>query len=98
MSLNVPLFFYDSIYAYWKVRMCAFLKSIDERVWITVDKGWSMPEGAIDDVVIIKEPSKWTAKERESSSWNSKGIKAIFMSMSLEEFMRLSNYVTAKDA
>ena len=27
-------------YAYWKVRMKAFLKSIDERVWNSVEYGW----------------------------------------------------------
>lgn len=28
-------------YPYWKARMRAFLKAIDERVWISVTDGWS---------------------------------------------------------
>jgi hypothetical protein len=98
MSLYVPPFFDGSNYAYWKVKMCAFLKSIDERVWTAVDKGWSKPEESIDGVMTVKETSDWTANERVLASWNSKGINAIFMSVSPEEFMRISNCEIAKDA
>lgn len=45
-SFNVsPFFSDDSNYAYWKVKMRAFLKSIDEMIWTTVDLGLSRPEG-----------------------------------------------------
>ena len=38
-SLNAPLYFDGSNYAFWKVRMRAFLCSIDESVWDAVDVG-----------------------------------------------------------
>ena len=37
-SLNAPPFFDGSNYAFWKVRMRAFLCSIDESVWDAVEK------------------------------------------------------------
>lgn len=97
-SLNVPSFFDGSNYAYWKVMMHAFLKSIDEKVWTAVDLGWSSAKCAVDGVVKVKDPSKWTANERELANWNRKGVNANFISVSLEEFMHISNCAIAKDA
>ena len=42
-SLVIPPHFDGNNYAYWKVRMKAFLKSIDERVWNFVKYGWEKP-------------------------------------------------------
>ena len=39
-SLVIPPHFGGNNYDYWKVRMKAFLKSIDERVWNFVEYGW----------------------------------------------------------
>ena len=43
-SLNAPPFFIGSNYAFCKVRICAFLSSIDERVWDVVENGWTRLE------------------------------------------------------
>ena len=37
-SLNAPPYFDGSNYAFWKVRMRAFLCSIDESVWDAVER------------------------------------------------------------
>ena len=42
-SLVIPPHFDGNNYAYWKVRMKAFLKSIDERVWNSVEYEWEKP-------------------------------------------------------
>ena len=42
-SLVIPPHFDGNNYAYWKVRMKTFLKSIDERVWLSVESGWERP-------------------------------------------------------
>ena len=39
-SLVICPHFDRNNYAYWKVKMKAFLKSIDERVWNSVEYGW----------------------------------------------------------
>ena len=36
-------------YAYWKVRMKTFLKSIDERVWNSVEYGWGKPTTPVSE-------------------------------------------------
>ena len=45
-SLNAPPYFDGSNYAFWKVRMRAFLCSIDEAIWDVVEIGWTRPEAA----------------------------------------------------
>ena len=45
-SLNAHPYFDGSNYAFWKVRMRAFLCSIDESVWDASDIGWTRPEEA----------------------------------------------------
>ena len=39
-SLVIPPYFDGNHYDYWKVKMKAFLKSNDERVWNFVEYGW----------------------------------------------------------
>lgn len=51
-SLSVPPYFEKSNYAYWKIRMRVFLKSMDERIWISIENGWTVPSTSIADVVI----------------------------------------------
>ena len=45
-SLNVSPFFNGKNYAFWKVRMRAFLCSIDDTVWDAVEASWTRPEAA----------------------------------------------------
>ena len=42
-SLVIPPHFDGNNYAYWEIRMKAFLKSIDEKVWNFVEYGWEKP-------------------------------------------------------
>jgi len=41
--VNRPLLLDGSNYDYWKSRMSAFLKSIDNKTWKAVLKGWEHP-------------------------------------------------------
>ena len=42
-SLVIPPHVDGNNYAYWKVRMKALLKSIDERVWNFIEYKWEKP-------------------------------------------------------
>ena len=42
-SLIIPPLFDGTNYAYQKVRMRAFLQSLDEKVWQAVEIGWTRP-------------------------------------------------------
>ena len=81
-SLVIPPHFDGNNYAYWKVVMKAFLKSIDERVWLSVENGWERPTTTIGE---------WTIAQKEVVSFTNKAMNAIFNSISIEEFKRISN-------
>ena len=81
-SLVISLHFDGNNYAYWKVRIKAFLKSIDERVWNSVDYGWEKPTTPV---------SKWQTSHKEATAFNSKVMNVIFNAVSIEEFKRISN-------
>ena len=66
--------------------MKAFLKSLDERVWLSVENCWERPTTAI---------SEWTTSQKEVASFNSKAMNAIFNVVSMEEFKRISNVKVA---
>ena len=74
-SLVIPPYFDVNNYAYWKVRMKAFLKSIDERVWNSVEYGWEKPTTPI---------SEWQTSQKEVAAFNRKTMNAIFNAISME--------------
>ena len=88
-SLNALPYFDGSNYAFWKVRMRAFLCSIDESVWDAVDIGWTRPEAA---------KFTWDKAALAASNANSKALNAIFCGVSLDEFHRISHITVAKEA
>ena len=88
-SLNAPLFFDGSNYAFWKVRMRAFLCSIDESVWDAVEIGWTRPEAT---------KSIWDKAALAAANANSKVLNAIFCGVSPDEFHRISHITIAKEA
>ena len=81
-SLIIPPHFDGNNYAYWKVRMKAFLKSIDDRVQNSVEYGWEKPTTPV---------SEWQTSQNEVATFNSKAMNAIFNVDSMEEFKRISN-------
>ena len=88
-SLVIPPHFDGNNYAYWKVMMKAFLKSIDERVWNSVEYGWEKPTTPV---------SEWQTSQKEVAVFNSKAMNAIFNDVSMEEFKGISNVEVAHTA
>ena len=80
--LIIPPHFDGNNYAYWKVRMKAFLKSIDERVWNSVEYRWEK---------LTTPVSEWQTSQKEAVAFNNKAMNAIFNTVSMEEFKRISN-------
>ena len=85
-SLVIPPHFDGNNYAYWKVRMKAFLKSIDERVQNSVEYRWEKSTTPV---------SEWQTSQKIAASFNSKAMNAIFNAVSMEEFKRISNIEVA---
>ena len=88
-SLVIPPHFDGNNYAYWKVRMKAFLKSIDERVWNSIEYRWEKPTTPV---------SEWQTSQKEATAFNGKAMNAIFNAISMEEFKRISNVEVAHTA
>ena len=66
--------------------MKLFLKSIDERVWNSVEYGWEKPTTPINE---------WQTSQKEAAAFNSKAMNAIFNAIFMEEFKRISNVEVA---
>ena len=88
-SLNASPYFDGSNYAFWKVRMRAFLCSINESVWNSVDIGWTGPKAA---------KSEWDKVALATANANSKTLNVIFCGVSPNEFHRISHVTIANEA
>ena len=88
-SLNAPPYFDGSNYAFWKVRMRAFLCSIDEAIWDAVEIGWTKPEVA---------KSTWDKTALAASNANSKALNTIFCGVSPDEFHQISHIIVVQEA
>ena len=87
-SLVIPPLFDGTNYAYWKVRMRAFLQSLDEKVWQVVEIGWTKPKEASVD---------WDEAKIKAANFNSKALNALFNAIINEEFKKISTTETAKE-
>ena len=88
-SLIIPLLFDGSNYAYWKIRMRAFLQSLDEKVWQAMEIGWTKPKEA---------PADWDNAKIKVANFNSRALNALFSVVTNEEFKKISSTETAKKA
>ena len=61
-------------YAYWKIRMIAFLRAIDYQVWDIIMDGYSDPTVVVDRQTKLKSKAQWTTIEKTNSNCNNKGI------------------------
>ena len=88
-SLIIPHLFDGTNYAYWKVRMKAFLLSLDENVWQAIEIGWTKPKEA---------PTNWDDAKIKATNFNSRALNALFSAVTNEEFKKISSTKTAKEA
>ena len=88
-SLNAPIYFDGSNYAFWKVCMRAFLCAIDEMVWDSIENGY---------VRLTTAKSEWDKVALALANANNKAINAIFCGVSTDEFHKILHVKTAKEA
>ena len=75
--------------AYWKVRMRAFLQSLDEKVMQAVEIGWTKPK---------EVPTDWDDVKIKAVNFNSRALNALFSAVTNEEFKKLSSTETTQEA
>jgi gag-polypeptide of LTR copia-type len=99
-SINRPPVLDGSNYGYWKARMCAFMKSLDNKTWKAVLNGWNAPQlSDSDGNPIGPKPEKdWTDDEDEESLGNSRALNAIFNGVDKNVFRLINTCTTAKSA
>ena len=88
-SLLIPPLFDGTNYAYWKVRMRAFLQSLDEKVWQVVEIGWTKPK---------EVPTDWDDAKIKAVNFNSRALNALFSAVTNEEFKKISFTEIANEA
>ena len=87
-SLIIPPLFDDTNYAYWKVRMRAFLQSLDEMMWQAVEIGWTKPTEA---------SANWDDVKIKAANFNSKVLNALFSAVTHKEFKKIFSTEIAKE-
>ena len=85
-SLIIPPLFDGTDYAYWKVRMRDFLRSLDEKVWQVVEIGYTKPK---------EVPTNWDEAKIKAANFNSRALNALFSAVTNEEFKKISSTKTA---
>ena len=65
------------------------MKSLDERVWMSVESGWER---------LATPVAQWFDAQKEVASFKSKAMNAIFNVVSIEEFKWISNVEIAHTA
>ena len=84
-SLIIHPLFNGTNYAYWKVRMRAFMQSLNEKVWQAVEIGWTKPKEVSVD---------WDDDKINMANFNSKTLNALFSVVTNEEFKKISSIET----
>ena len=65
------------------------MQSLDEKVWQTVEIGWTKPKEA---------PVDWDDAKIKAANFNSRALNALFSVVTNEEFKNISSTETAKEA
>ena len=88
-SLIIPPLFDGINYAYWKVRIRAFLQLLDEKMWQAIKIGYSKPKEA---------PTDWEDTKIKTTNFNSRALNVLFSAVTNEEFKKISSIETTKEA
>ncbi|CAM8903158.1 unnamed protein product [Rhodiola kirilowii] len=98
-SITRPPLLEGSNYATWKPVMRSFLKSLDEKAWKAVLKGWTEPMmNNLTGEPIPKPEALWTEEEDKASMENSKAMNAIFSAVDENVMKLIINCEVAKEA
>ena len=86
--LIIPPLFDGINYAYWKVRMRAFLQFLNEKVRQALEIGWTKPKEA---------PTDWDEAKIKAANFNSRALNALFNVVTNEKFKKISSIETVKE-
>ncbi|CAM8877475.1 unnamed protein product [Rhodiola kirilowii] len=98
-STTRPVLLEGHNYGYWKARMKAFIKNVDEKAWRFVLTDWNPPLLATDEGKIVPKPeTEWSEQEERLAMGNAKALNAIFSAVDESIFKLILNCESAKEA
>ena len=68
----------DKNYSYWKVRVKAYIKAINESAWRSILIGWTPPTVTTDSATTSKLEETWSKEESALATANFKALNTIF--------------------
>ena len=69
--------------------MKVFLQSLDEKVWLAIEVGWTKP---------TDPPTSWDDNKIKAANFNSRALNALFSVVTNEEFKKISSTKSANEA
>lgn len=98
-SVNKPPILDVTNYDYWKVMIVLFLKSLGNKGWKVVIKGWKHSViTSKDGTTSLKPEAEWTDVEDEEALGNSKPLNAISNGVDNNMFRLINTCSKAKEA
>lgn len=90
----------ESNYGYWKARMIAFIKSVDNKTQKLFINGSSPPTKLLQDGVtsVKKAIKEWDTTKDEAVLVNSNALNAIYNEVDVNVFRLVNTCVSAKEA
>ena len=73
----------DKNYSYWKVRVKAYIKAIDETVWHSILIGWTPLTVTTDSATNSTSEETWSKEESALATANFKALNAILLQLML---------------
>ena len=85
-------------YSFWKIRMRAYIRSINEKAWMSVEEGYELPTKRIEDGIMIAKPrAEWTAIDFDNARWHHQAVNAIFGGVDSTQLIYIQNLEPAKE-
>lgn len=95
--VNRPPVLDDTSYDYWKKKMITFLKSIDNKTWKAVVKGWKHQVITFHDgSTNLELEAGWSKDEDDETLENDKALDDIFNGVDKNMFRLINTYTVAK--
>ena len=69
--------------------MIVFLQSLDEKVWLAVEVGWTKPTDLL---------ASWDDDKIKTANFNNRVLNALFSVVTNEEFKKISSIESANEA
>ena len=65
------------------------MQSLDEKVWLAIEIGWTKPK---------EVPADWDEAKIKAANFNNRALNVLFSAVTNEEFKKISSTETTKEA